>query len=253
MQQSQNNKNNWTNVTTILFDDRLKFTILTLHEQNPNDCMLLLKSSNYLNILKGQDIIRKWFIENQQMFNITGHQLSLAPHHMPNFYALLYLNICDIQKCTSWNDVSHQIVDSKIIFCKLTTDSGMSNCACSHTVASENTYIIKHSITNFHILLGCDCGEKLGIMTKAKFNKMKKPSIYEQLQLNRKQQNKKNACIKNKSKQITKKWGLITNRLVTTVKNYRICCECKVRCIPIASCNWVIRCKPCYFSHKFKY
>jgi len=260
MQQTQpNEENNWVNVTSILFDDRLVLAVLTLHEQNPDECISLIKSFDHLQIAKGQAIIRNWFVQNQHMFNMKGPRLSLASVHMPNFYALLCLNICNVRECKSWNDVSSQIIDAyktwipekNIIFCNFTIDTKISKCACSHLVSSENTYIIKNSITNLHIMLGSDCGEKLGIISKALFNKMNKPTIYEKLQLNRKLQNEENARVKNKSKQLTIKWGLLVNRLVTSIKNYRKCLGCDVRCIQKTSANWVIRCKPCYVRYKY--
>lgn len=247
---------NWVNTTSIIFDDRLRLAALTLHEENPNGCMTLLKSSSHIDIAEGQSCIRNWFVKNQHMINIKGRRLTLSPFHMPNFYALLCLSVCDINSSHSWDNVVSQIIgtnkihspEDDIIFCDYTIDEIYTQCACSHTVASENTYIIRHETTHLHLLLGSDCGEKLGIISKGDFKKMKKPTIYEDLQLARKLKNEETARIKNKSKRLAIKWGEMVERYSHSIKTYRPCISCEVRCILHSEGMWKKRCKPCWFK-----
>lgn len=243
----------WVNETRVVFDDLLKLAVLTLHELNPDGCIDLLQTNVHENVSMGQKIIREWFVNNKSMFNVNGN-LTYAFGNMPDFYALLCLNVCDLELCHSWSDVVTQIHNSmsvktprdSLIFCDFTLNETETNCACSHLVCSENTFMIKHYSTNLHIMLGSDCGEKIGIISKGEFKKMKKPSVYERLQLNRKLKNKNN---RDKKNFLLNKWKELTQRIIFSTKNFRKCMDCEVLNINRLEGRWKIRCKPCYVKH----
>jgi hypothetical protein len=237
------------NETTVVFDTRLKLAVLKLHEENPDKCMDKIKTPFYKNIISGQATIRAWFIKNQDMFSIS-RPLCLSGRNMPNFYALLCLNVCDMATCHSWDDVTSEILNfNNILFCDFTVEDISSNCACGHKVSPNSTFMIKNETTQGHLLLGCNCGEKFGIISKTEFDKLKKPEIYETLLLNRKLKNQEIAKNKNKSKQIANKWGELAKRITHSVETYRFCIGCGVRCILHIEGSWKIRCKPCYVKH----
>lgn len=241
--------------TSIVFNERLVFAVLTLHEQNPENCIELLKSPIYTNIEKAQKIIRSWFIKNQHMFDIIGKTLTETPKHMPNFYALLCLNVCDITQCKSWDCVAkqfknphnHQRPKEFIIFCKFPPNITQSKCACSHSVNAENSFMLKHKITNLHIMLGGDCGQKIGI-SKPEYNQIEKPHNYELLATNRKIKNKLLLDIKKKNEL---KWKNIVSNLLTADKLFRKCLDCKKYNISKNQKSYIIRCKPCWCKHTY--
>jgi hypothetical protein len=248
------NTSDWVNETRVVFDDSLKLAVLTLHEQNPDKCIDLLRTNIHEDVSMGQRIIRDWFVKNQFMFNING-RLTYAFGNMPDFYALLCLNICNnLEECQSWSDVVSQIHNSmsvksprdSLIFCDFALEETDTNCACSHSVCSENTFMIKHYSTNLHLMLGSDCGEKIGIISKGEFTKMKKPSVYETLQLNRKLKNKNN---RDKKNFIFNKWNEFSQQILFFTKNFRKCMDCEVLNIQRQEPKWMVRCKPCYVQH----
>lgn len=169
------------NQTSIIFNQNLKNCIAQLHELNPSNCISNMKKNDYKSVLDGQENARKWFMENQFLLNIENNRkLTKASYNYPNFYALLCANVCDLNRCRTWEDVSLQIAElhskSDNIFCDFDEDVYNIHCSCGHIVCPDHTAMIK--INNMNIIIACDCLEKTGIMSKAEFKRLDKPECY---------------------------------------------------------------------------
>lgn len=249
----------WVNTTHVQFDDRLISAIDRLHLENPGECMRLIMSSRYEDIVAGQLILRNWFVANQFLFNVSG-RLTCASRCMPDFYALLCANLCVLGTCQSWADVSaqiaksnrdkHKTVSDAVLFCDFDDDTETVLCACSHSVRADNSFILKNHGTGRHVLLGCDCGCKLGIVSSAEFKKMKKPDTYERLTAKRLRESSEKKKATARHLKVAHMWAGFSKRIATLVKTHRPCIGCERRCIAKTEPRYAIRCKPCYFRFK---
>ena len=242
------------NKTAVSFDSDLKNAILQMREENVNNFKSLLISKKYTDILEGQKIIRNWFITNQNLINMNG-KLKNSSTHMPNFFALLLANLCDLSDCNSWGDVTTQLKElnksNSFAFCDLDgSETDSICCACSHMVNPEHTFILKNHLTSFQMLLGCDCGEKTTILKKGEFKKMSKPDNYKLLQNIRDNKNRLKLLKKRKDNEATKKWQDMSNRLCYLNKNYKKCIDCDQLNISNLTSIYKVRCLGCYIKFK---
>lgn len=168
------------NKTTIIFDNQL-INFMSMMEYEMYNDLGKLRSNDCQEILLVQDKMRKWFIDHQSMLNYEQH--TKKKMSMPNIFALMSLNICHYNSFSKWEDVFKSIHDyyrqtkDTLNFCDLNTDNALMKCCCGHDVHSESTYNIRGNKC-YHMVVGSDCGAKFNIMSRRKFNSLRKPECY---------------------------------------------------------------------------
>lgn len=238
------------NKTIIAFDTKLIACCKLLVETNPDDCMTHLKSNDYRLLQIGQRTIREWMIRNQSLLTIGGNgKLSMATRHQPNFFAIMCAVICDRTACKSWEDVTADLLrynDNKraLVFCDFSGGVPPAvECACSHPVSPENSFILQGNTHN--IILGCDCGVKSSVIDKPDFKQLRKPDIYE-------------AIIRERLDKVANKAKLnrIAAREIKRLEKEAVlkitmnpCSMCKKFIIPKTAPAYWKKCKPCHFRN----
>lgn len=190
------------NVTTIIFNDKLKDWINELIIYFGDDMEILSEFNGYelQEILDFQAYIRTVFIQKQYI-NMLSNGAKLTSHcvNYSNIFALFMLLICDnINDCNYWGDVMTNIKKKTAIDYLDLHDTPIEynlNCLCGKSVTVE-LYLIVNTKTNMKLYAGCICIWKSGIATKQELEKIKRNKLKDnELKKKQKIQDAKNAEI----------------------------------------------------------
>ena len=170
------------NLTTIIFDERLKNWITPIRDSYNSR---LRQASTMDESLKLQREIRDRFIRTSYVgMQENGLALGKSNKDYPNIYALFLLLMSEIEPYNNWNDVMENVIrytqlEEYVNLIYLTsherlltigyrniTDDFKSrfNCLCGHFVKSH-LYKIRNTKTNINLWCGCDCIEKSKIVS----------------------------------------------------------------------------------------
>ncbi len=236
------------NDTRIVFDANLKLCIRNLREREPIliEC---LKSYDTTLLQECQEKIRNYFLIHQHEFNVAG---KLTNHYqsMPDYYALLCANICDLTMCESWDDVIKQfrhesenyVWDNILTLCNYTEGQVSKECICmcSHNCCPENMGIVNNRYTGLNAFIACDCIEKTGIINSYQFKKKaRKNETYAKIILEKQKK-------REEEKVRINKWETLVTTYLNKKNNYRKCIECGTLSILITEPTWKKKCIHCF-------
>lgn len=177
-------KNEVLNLTTLVFNDRLKAWVINIKD---NYDLSQMQTWTLDKMLEVQADIRDRFIRTSYEGILeNGSALSKGNKDYPNIYALFILLISEIESCNNWNDVMEHVKrDTNVVeYINLshltpcerfeTSNDGMVllnesskikyNCLCGHYVKTH-LYKIRNTKTHLEVWCGCDCIEKSKIIS----------------------------------------------------------------------------------------
>jgi len=251
------------NYTKIIFDQNLIDCINLLHEENPKNFIDFIKLNKYKSLIVGQSIIREWIIKNQNLLNFNNKNtlINKSCNSFPDMYAFLMANICDLNICKSWQDVTDYIKKENLhnktnIYCNFSEGSDKfgdeeMKCCCGHIVVADHTFILKSD--SFFVLLGCDCIEKKEIFTKGemKIINKNKPDSYLAIEQKRNKENAKKLAEVKKRKADEKALEELRKAdeeaLEELKKTHRLCSTCNR--YTIVKPSFFNECTSCYYSY----
>jgi hypothetical protein len=166
-------------------DEKLKVfinEIQTLFRSELEETILLGEANEYNRILEIQFMIREYIIKNQKRisFSVPITLKDRSPHSMTSLFGLYMMVVADLTSIKTVNDVLKQIdrnyfttlaekedIDGsgngacgfkgkKVVVYESTLHSDQL-CCCSHSCCKERLSFIKNNITNYHVIIGCDC------------------------------------------------------------------------------------------------
>lgn len=229
---------NILNETCIIFNESFKALVRIIRDLNPDGCIDGLGSSSVRDynvdlILESQQTIRDWFKSRINIRNGCRSQL--------DYYAILNAVICDIERCSSWDDVFKQIEASHMgnisfVMCdddeyEYENDGNKDRCICGHVCGRRRLAIVSNPYTHLNCITACDCITKVGIITKGAFLKASKLSIVAQ---------KERQC-----HNFTKFANLVFKYEVLRL-GFRKCCDCSRYVVNMLDPKWKRRCFPCW-------
>ena len=137
-------------------------------------------------ILEIQYMIRKYIIDNQHRINFSEN-ITLresSPYSMTSLFGLYMMVVADVEPIKTVVDVLRQVEHTyyrsmdrvieadasglyavRAVFYGTEIHQNML-CCCSHKCHIQNMGIIKNMITNFHVVIGCDCIKKNHLIDK---------------------------------------------------------------------------------------
>ena len=173
-------KNEILNLTTLVFNDRLKAWVSDIKD---NYDLSQMQTWTLDKFLEFQTDIRDRFIRTSYEGMLeNGSALGKSNKDFPNIYALFILLISEIESCNNWNDVMEhvirhtELIDYKnlshltlktinVNICITTNDTQVKyNCLCGHYVKTH-LYKIRNTKTHLEVWCGCDCIEKSKIIS----------------------------------------------------------------------------------------
>jgi len=222
------------NETCIIFNETFKGLVRRIRDLNPGGCMDGIGSSsvrdyNVDSILTSQQVIRDWF----------KNRVNIRPgvRGQPDYYAILNAVICDIERCTSWNDVFKQVEEShKTNISFVTTEDDeyeyenediLPRCICGHFCKRKSLAIVTNPYTNLNCITACDCIVKIGIITKYAFKKASE------------------LCVERRRHLFTK-FANIVFKYEAVRRLFRRCCDCLCYVVLQTDPKWKCRCLPCW-------
>jgi hypothetical protein len=168
------------NLTTIIFDERLKNWITSIRDSYDSK---LRQASTMIQSLDLQKELRDIFIRTSYVGMLeNGLALGKSNKDYPNIYALFMLLISEIESCNNWNEVMTHIIryiqlEEYVNLTHLKTTSierysareifdgkTIFNCLCGHYVKSH-LFKIRNTKTEIDLWCGCDCIEKSKIIS----------------------------------------------------------------------------------------
>lgn len=168
------------NKTKIKFDNRWVKYILTAQPKfemnifNIHDITDLIGHYTQL-----QERLRE-YIDNNQNYNISGKSKKL---NLPDYFAYGICMISNINDCKSFKDVFNKRDDFEITDISTSENyhekdddvmATYTNCMCSHSICSENSFVITNLKTSRSIMVGCECVKKTDILNIEKLKKLMK-------------------------------------------------------------------------------
>jgi hypothetical protein len=170
-------------------DDELKVFIKevqTVFKDELEETILLGQERNCERLLEIQFMIRKYIIDNQHRINFSEN-LTLkesSPYSMTSLFGLYMMVVADIEPIKTVVDVLRQVEHTyyrsmdriieadasglyavRAVFYGTEIHQNML-CCCSHKCHIENMGLIKNMITNYHVVIGCDCIKKNHLIDK---------------------------------------------------------------------------------------
>lgn len=226
------------NETCIIFNETFKALIREIRDLNPSGCVdgigsSSVRSCNVDTILESQQIIRDWFASRINVRKGCKSQL--------DYYAILNAVICDIERCSGWDDVFKQVEAShrtNISFVTTEDDeyeyedeSILPRCICGHFCKRKSLAIVTNPYTNLNCITACDCIVKIGIISKHCFLKGARLS-----------------CIAKAEKQSRAftKFANIVFKYEAVRRLFRKCCDCLCYVVLQTDPKWKCRCLPCW-------
>jgi len=223
------------NETCVIFNESFKALVRKIRDLNPDVCIGGISSSsvrgcNVDTILESQQTIRDWFASR---INIRKGCKSQS-----DYYAILNAVICDIERCSSWDDVFKQMEASQrinISFVRSDNDNDewgvIPKCICGHLCSRNSLAIISNPYTNLNCLTACDCVTKVGIITKGAFKKASKISS--------------DIRAENQHRIFTK-FANIVFKYEVLRSSFRKCCDCLCYVVLQTDPKWKSRCFLCW-------
>ena len=179
-------KKEGTSEVKFITNDKLKLfisEIQTIFKAELETTQETQENRNLETILAIQYNIRQYIIENQHRIDFYG-QIKLIEgdtKSMPSLFGLYMMVVSKIEKIHTILDVMEQV--EKRYLCHMgvkiqsgidasgvvfqTDDIGIKKvCCCSHKCMLDNMGIIRNSITNCHVVIGCDCIKKNNLIDK---------------------------------------------------------------------------------------
>jgi hypothetical protein len=160
------------NVCNILFDDKFKTFIKKMKDKFIN----YLEESALFDIRMArlaeiQEIYRRYFDNHKDEITLTNKTL----RHQEYFAVLVSLIIPHIDKINKFEEVLDYYHRDFTVLSNATSNSDNDTyCACCHIVTSRNTFYLKNIITNYTLLIGCDCILKYKILSREEMEALKK-------------------------------------------------------------------------------
>ena len=184
-------KNHTVNLTTIVFDEKLKNFILKA-KKNVDLTSLFTSKSTVDDILDTQSELRNYFVEKQYKGMLeNGKILKLNSHQNPNFYALMLLLISNVEDYDNWGNIMSLIkkqtsltdykskairekIGSILIDKNIASTNSEFICACGKFLCSGEMLKITNIETNMSLLLGNTCINKNKIASTKELRDLKK-------------------------------------------------------------------------------
>jgi len=166
------------NKTKIKFDERWIQYILTAQLKfemnifNIHDLTELIGHYTQL-----QERLRE-YIDTNQNYNVSGKSKKL---NLSDYFAYGICMISNINDCKSFKDVFNKRDDFEINDISTTENyheqdddvmATYTNCMCSHSMCSENSYVITNLKTRRSIMVGCNCIQKTDIINIEELKKL---------------------------------------------------------------------------------
>ena len=170
-------------------DDDLKVFIKEVQgvfKDELEETISLGQMHNCERILEIQYMIRKYIIDNQHRINFSEN-ITLkesSPYSMTSLFGLYMMVVADVEPIKTVVDVLRQVEHTyyrsmdrvieadasglyavRAVFYGTEIHQNML-CCCSHKCQIENMGLIKNMITNFHVVIGCDCIKKNHLIDK---------------------------------------------------------------------------------------
>lgn len=207
------------NKTKIKFDDRWIKYILTAQpkfEMNITGTASLYEMTDLIGHYTTIQSLLREYIDNNQNYNVSGKSRNLK---LPDYFAFGISMISNINDCKSFKDVFNKRDDFEITDISTTENyhekdddvmATYTNCMCSHSICSENSFVLTNLKTRRSIMVGCDCVNKTDIFNIEELKKLMK-------QKNRKKREKEkriNLTKKQLEKQDGKNWFRIIHNYI---------------------------------------
>jgi hypothetical protein len=170
-------------------DDDLKVFIKEVQVEFRNELqetIMLGETRSCERILEIQYMIRKYIIDNQHRINFSENVTlqERSPLSMTSLFGLYMMVVADIEPIKTVVDVLRQVehnyyvsldriveVDASGLYAVQAVFYGTEIhqkmlCCCSHKCHIDHMGIIKNMITNYHVVIGCDCIKKNHLIDK---------------------------------------------------------------------------------------
>lgn len=167
----------FTNITTIVFDYKLKLLIATLKEELKNEISILQNVVYIHSIANAQENIRLYLLKYKNKLTNTSNK----GFRKQDYFALMCCVITNIDDKLSFQDVIDEIKNNKTYhMVEYNEDEEeesfipITKCACSHEIACSNSFIIQNTKTYCNLLVGCECVKKREILSPSEIKLARK-------------------------------------------------------------------------------
>lgn len=160
------------NVCNILFDDKFK-TFITKMKDYFIDYLeeSALFDIRMVRLAEIQEIYRRYIDSYKDELTLTNKKI----RNQEYFAVLVSLIIPHIDKINKFEEVLQHYNRDFIVLSNATSNCDNDTyCACCHIVTSKNTFYLKNIITNYTLLIGCDCILKYKILSREEMEALKK-------------------------------------------------------------------------------
>jgi hypothetical protein len=189
VKKSVDNKDVSMSKVKFITDDDLKVFIKEVQavfKDELQETILLGQEHNCERILEIQYLIRKYIIDNQKRINFS-EKITLrdgSPNSMTSLFGLYMMVVADVEPIKTVVDVLRQVEHNYYVSLDRVVEADASGlyavraviygaeihqrmlCCCSHKCHIEHMGIIKNMITNYHVVIGCDCIKKNYLIDK---------------------------------------------------------------------------------------
>ena len=189
VKKSVDNKDESMSKVKFITDDDLKIFIKEVQgvfKDELKETISLGQTHDCDRLLEIQYMIRKYIIDNQKRINFS-EKITLkdgSPHSMTSLFGLYMMVVADVEPIKTVVDVLRQVEHNYYVSLDRVVEADASGlyavraviygaeihqkmlCCCSHKCHIEHMGIIKNMITNFHVVIGCDCIKKNYLIDK---------------------------------------------------------------------------------------
>lgn len=175
-----------TSEVKFITNDKLKIfinEIQTIFKAELEETLNAQEGRNFEEILAIQYTIRQYIIKNQHRIDFFSniHLAEGDAKSMPSLFGLYMMCVSKIEHIHNILDVMGQVekryichmgvkqycgIDASAVVFQTDDIGNKKVCCCSHKCMLNNMAIIKNSITNYHVVIGCDCINKNNLIDK---------------------------------------------------------------------------------------
>jgi Domain of unknown function (DUF5710) len=184
-----------TSTVAFITNEKLKVFIKEVQDEFKELLEETKDEKDYAHTLHTQSVIRYHIIKNQKRIDFSSKGFKLIDGHpksMPSFFGLYLMVVSDLDHVETIEDVMMQIhkryiysmgklvnvvIDSSDVVFDENELHDDELCCCSHLCHMHNMKVIKNKLTNYSVVIGCNCIYKYNLIDKDIMLQEKKKTV----------------------------------------------------------------------------